>query len=192
MPIYFSKTKKDSSELNTKPIKYFDKTNLQATQQTIVHFGFGDIVIAPAKHRFSSFDEINFFDAVQAGEIGKNNPDTNGKEAIAPVRLVFDKPSSIDVLINELEKLKEIFLDCPVWIDISKETFNAVFKHYDSEIKASGGFTEPNHRIETIWEKDGLPFLYAITTYKNNTPKHEYFVNERFHGKDFEIKEKQQ
>ena len=73
------------------------------TMTRILHFVFGDIAVTCdlLDARVLSFEQ-----ASEARDIGEFKPAT-GETFIPPVKMYFDRPESIDVVIGELQKLRD-------------------------------------------------------------------------------------
>jgi len=107
MPIYINETTTENKKGEAKEVEYFDSANLHSKTQIIVHFGYGDILTSNASSRNPFDDELNFTQSLVSNQIGETTSEMAGKEIVAPVRLVFDKVESVQVVIDELLKLKE-------------------------------------------------------------------------------------
>ncbi|MEM5012087.1 hypothetical protein WKH57_15305 [Niallia taxi] len=93
--------------------------NIEGTKQ--LHFGFGDIEVAPGLLELEdeSVGVVAFLQNVKENPIGLYTDYPEGKSvdiSETPVRMVFEKVESIDVVIWALEKAKKMMLSGTVKI----------------------------------------------------------------------------
>ena len=81
-----------------------------ASGSLILRFGEGDIAICTARAADSPYaNEIAFAENHEPRPIGSANPEHIGRstaDLACPVRLVFDRVESVDVLIGQLQALR--------------------------------------------------------------------------------------
>jgi hypothetical protein len=107
MPIYDY----DGEKTKTIAIDYRDVEKKFADRTRVVHFGMGDVSICTANSRTNAVDELVFVPQQVAHPIGDEDVADIGKPHDPPVRFLFDKVESIDVLIDQCEKLKAAMLN---------------------------------------------------------------------------------
>lgn len=106
MPIYKGITQDNLELIDHEEIQYFDEQKVYAKEQFIVHLGSGDVLMSNAQRRNNYCDELTFMHQ-PSQEIGSKTARFKDKPTIPPVTLVFDRPESVQVLIDELSKLKK-------------------------------------------------------------------------------------
>ena len=103
MPIYRLKNYKRIAPV-AHDIEYHEGERRISKESVCVHFGHGDVLISSGTSRSSYSDELNFSETSEPHEI-----EFDKHQCLVPVRFAFDKRESIDVLIAELQALKEGF-----------------------------------------------------------------------------------
>lgn len=107
MPIYKQKNAKTKVTAQEIAIKYHDGENNLAKESTVVHFGYGDILVVQGRSRNEHSDELCFQHATEAHEIGEREKEVDNTLIFPPVRFVFDRKESIQVVIDHLLELQE-------------------------------------------------------------------------------------
>ena len=86
----------------------------EAANSLIVHFGHGDVLITTGQNVEKPFsDELCFLRDTphEIGEHQEGQPGQRTDELDCPLRFVFDKTESIDVLIERLETLRAMIVE---------------------------------------------------------------------------------
>lgn len=106
MPIYDQKVNEETRVGEYAPIDYY--ANEDAATVRCVHLGIGDVMIETGTHsQFeSSVLDVLMFRQGTAHPIGTPTPDELGKTVQPPVKIYFEHPDSIDVVVAALEKVK--------------------------------------------------------------------------------------
>ncbi len=82
----------------------------EAAGSLVLHFGHGDIAVATGRNVEKDFeDELCFVRGQEAHPIGEETPDLIGKQTDSvdcPVRFIFDKIESVEVVIEKLLDLR--------------------------------------------------------------------------------------
>jgi hypothetical protein len=82
----------------------------EAASSLILHFGHGDIAVCNGRNVEKDYEDEIVFVRQEPHEIGASGDELIGKatEAIdCPVRFIFDKVESLDVVMDELGKLRK-------------------------------------------------------------------------------------
>lgn len=108
MPIYRQTNELEGPKTERGDLFYNNDDPRQCTETVIVLLGGGDIAISTAERRTPGvLDEIIFVDTREPNVVGETSDKFNGVPTHPPVALVFDRRASVDILIKQLEKLKE-------------------------------------------------------------------------------------
>lgn len=82
----------------------------EAAKSLVLHFGYGDITVANGRNAEKDYEDEICFVRQEPHAIGEENAALIGKATDAidcTVRLIFDKIESLDVVIEELQRLRE-------------------------------------------------------------------------------------
>lgn len=77
----------------------------------VLEWGYGDIWVVAARVVETNQPAVCFLEG-QPGEIGRELPEAKGKpdtELGVRLRFIFNKPESIDIIIEELQEAKSYF-----------------------------------------------------------------------------------
>jgi hypothetical protein len=111
MPIY-KQINGENEVIGSEDVVYHDDKKRLAKEAMCVHFGYGDIAITSGVSRNKDYaDELIFQHAQEPHEVGEYQDEKNFDPApvFPPVRFVFDKVESIDVVIERLQTLRAEF-----------------------------------------------------------------------------------
>jgi hypothetical protein len=81
----------------------------KAAGSLVLHFGHGDITVGSGRNIEKDYEDELCFVRQAPHKIGEQNEEVIGRATDAidcPVRFVFDKIESLDVVIEELQKLR--------------------------------------------------------------------------------------
>ncbi len=107
MPIY--KQRNSATEVvGQERVEFHDAEQRLATESMVVHTGSGDVMCCAASSRFNYTDELVFQFAPECHEVGETGP--AGQALFPSVRILFDRVESIDVVLDQLRKVKEGFI----------------------------------------------------------------------------------
>ena len=104
MPIYDLQINEQTRVGESDAINYFESGDAQVTR--VLHFGFGDISISTGQQIGEDIERVLMFTESEPHPIGAPDNDLIGESLVPPVKMYFEKPESIDVVISELTKLK--------------------------------------------------------------------------------------
>ena len=107
MPIYRQCNEFEESKVGTGDLFYAAGDFRKCSETVFVHLGIGDVSIETGSSRSELMDELFFIQSPNQGEIGAYNNDAIGKPTCPPVRIVFDKIESVDVVIDALKKIRK-------------------------------------------------------------------------------------
>ncbi len=111
MPIY-KQTNTEDEVIGSVEIEYLDDARRFAKEAICVHFGYGDISVASGSSRNKEYaDELIFRHVLEPHEVGEYETEDNfdPMPVFPPVRFVFDRVESIDVVIERLQNLRTEF-----------------------------------------------------------------------------------
>ena len=107
MPIYRQRNEFEESKVETGDLFYANGDFRKCSETVFVHVGIGDVSIETGSSRSELTDELFFTQSPNQNEIGADNNDAIGEPTYSPVRIVFDKIESVDVVIDALKKIRK-------------------------------------------------------------------------------------
>jgi hypothetical protein len=108
MPIYDLRINEQTRNGDREQIAQYDSGDPLITR--VVHLGLGDIMVGRGRHIDSGRTDLLMFQQGDAHPIGTPTPDNEiNNPVVPPVKLYFEKAESIDVVIDQLQKLKTEF-----------------------------------------------------------------------------------
>lgn len=107
MPIYKQHNEFEESKFETGDLFYAGGDFRKCSETVFIHLGLGDVSIETGTSRSEVTDELFFTQSPISHEIGTDNHEAIGEPTYSPVRIIFDKPESIEIVIDALEKIRE-------------------------------------------------------------------------------------
>lgn len=86
----------------------------QSGQSICLHFGWGDIGVCLGRNVTKSFEDELVFSPSTPHVIGEPTTELEGKttdEIPAPVRMIFENVESLDVVVDQLNLLRQKIVD---------------------------------------------------------------------------------
>ncbi len=116
MPIYDLVINESTRNGEKTPINFHMSGDCAKTR--VIHFGSGDILISTAVQIPGNKENVLMFEQSAIHPIGTDDPKHEGVAVVPPVKMYFEKPGSIDVVISQLQKLRKNWDDS---MDVAKE-----------------------------------------------------------------------
>jgi hypothetical protein len=111
MPIYKQNNGLESSTADHNGISYQNGDTYKAAETVFVHFTNGDIDVSTGYRRTEVVDELLFLDSRETHAIGEISDTHVGEAVWSPVALVFDRATSVQVVIDRLRVIKTALLE---------------------------------------------------------------------------------
>ena len=120
MPIYKQLNEFEEPKFEKGDLFYADNDFRRCTETVFVHLGLGDVSIETGTSRSDVTDELMFTQSPEPRAIGESNNADIGLPTYSPVRIVFDKPESVDIVADALQKIRTSMTGEPqgAWVEI--------------------------------------------------------------------------